>query len=107
VTARVCHIHTIPAYRVRMTTDTDHQGRATDQGERPAAAHPAVSPWLTLREAAAYVRRSYETARRACVEYQRTDGRYGLKCTQGRPGTKILVLPADAVRWASGLKPEQ
>ena len=89
-----------------MTTDTDHQVQATDQGERPAADHVAVSPWLTLREAAAYVRRSYETARRACVEYQRTDGRYGLKCSQGRSGTKYLVLPADAMRWASGKKPE-
>lgn len=88
-----------------MTTDTHQAIKATDQGERPAAGQPDVSPWMTLRETATYVRRSYETVRRACKEYQRTDGRYGLKCAQGRDGTKYLIQRVDAMRWINGVAP--
>lgn len=86
-----------------MTADAD-QTRTTGPGDTNPTAGP---DWLTVRETARHVRRSYETVRRACVEYQRTDGRYGLKCSQPRPRAKILIRPADALRWINGAKPDR
>jgi hypothetical protein len=89
-----------------MTTDAHQVTAVTEQGNGPAADVADASPWMTVREAARYARRSYETVRRACVENQRTNGQYGLKCAQSRPGTKILIQRVDVMRWMNGRKPE-
>lgn len=40
------------------------------------------SPWMTVRETAAYTRRHKDTVLRALREYQRTNGRGGLRGAQ-------------------------
>lgn len=63
------------------------------------------SPWMTPREASVYTRSAYETIRRACVRYQRTNGAEGLKNSQGGPKTRILIHVKDADRWIRRLPP--
>lgn len=72
---------------------------------------PAESPqWMTLKQTVEflqvnYQRRSYETVRNACLEYQRTKGEFGLKCAQGGAGKRYLVHRDDAARWITGKAP--
>ncbi|MEV0085225.1 hypothetical protein [Saccharopolyspora sp. NPDC050642] len=68
-----------------------------------AAAVP--SPWMTVRETADYTRRHKDTVLRALREYQRTDGRSGLRGAQPKPHACYRVRRDDADRWMAGEPP--
>ncbi len=62
---------------------------------------------MTLDEAADYARRSRETLRRAAVEFQRSDGRTGLRGFQRKAGACWRFTDRDVDRWIKGLPPER
>jgi hypothetical protein len=63
-----------------------------------------VPPLLTLQEVAEFAGLSYETCRRAAVEYERTGGRTGLKTERRTPTSAHRVHVAERDRWISGQK---
>jgi hypothetical protein len=73
--------------------------------EAPAA--PAVvTPWMTVEEAAPYLRRHKKTVYALLRKYERTGGREGLKGGQpDGPNTKWFVHIADADRFMRGERP--
>lgn len=54
---------------------------------------------LTVKEVAAYAKCAEETVRRACVTYQRTNGREGLRHYQRTAGGKYLFEVEDVRAW--------
>lgn len=64
-----------------------------------------IQGWLTLDEACAYTQRSRETVRRAAVQYQRTEGRDGLKGAQRQAHACWRFTVRDLDRWVEGLPP--
>ena len=63
-----------------------------------------VPPLLTLYEVADFAGLSYETVRRAAVEYERTKGLSGLKTERRHPRAAYRVHVAERDRWLSGDK---
>lgn len=63
------------------------------------------SPWLTVRETAAYSRRHKDTVLRALRECQRNGGRSGLKGLQQRANTTYRIHRDDVDRWMRGDAP--
>jgi hypothetical protein len=61
-----------------------------------------VPPLLTLQEVADFAGLSYETCRRAAVEYEKTGGRSGLKTERRTPTSAHRVHVAERDRWISG-----
>lgn len=64
-----------------------------------------IQGWLTLDQACAYTQRSRETVRRAAVQYQRTQGREGLKGAQRTPHACWRFTTKDLDRWVEGQSP--
>lgn len=64
------------------------------------------SPWLTVKEAAAYARRHAETVRKAVVEHAR-DPRHGLKAYQWKAGATWKIHRDDLERWVRGEPPSR
>ncbi|MER7009892.1 hypothetical protein ABT324_00490 [Saccharopolyspora sp. NPDC000359] len=60
---------------------------------------------MTVRETAAYTRRHKDTVLRALREYQRTNGRGGLRGAQPKPHACYRVRREDADRWMAGEPP--
>jgi transposase len=58
-----------------------------------------------MQEVANFAGLSYETVRRAAVEYDRTGGRSGLKTERRTPTSARRVHVAERDRWISGQKP--
>lgn len=64
-----------------------------------------VPPLLTMQEVADFAGLSYETVRRAAVEYDQTGGRSGLKTERRTPTSARRVHVAERDRWVSAHKP--
>lgn len=64
-----------------------------------------VSPWMTRTQAATYTHRNRETIRRACVDYDRSGGKSGLKHSSRVPGGRLFIHVDDADRWMRGEVP--
>lgn len=61
--------------------------------------------YLTRKEAATHARRSPELIWKACMEYQRSNGKRGLRHAQQRPNTRIYISIDDLERWMHGKPP--
>ncbi|MEU0465079.1 helix-turn-helix domain-containing protein [Amycolatopsis sp. NPDC006131] len=77
----------------------------TTESPKAAAAGAAVSPWLTVQEAAEYARAKPSTVRRACVEFQRSNGKRGLRSYQRTTRGAHLVHRDDLDTWIRGESP--
>jgi len=60
--------------------------------------------FLTLQEVAQSARCSDETVRRACVQYQRSGKKEGLRSIQSQGG-RWRIEAVDVLRWLSGEEP--
>lgn len=63
------------------------------------------TPWMTVDEAAPYIRRSKEYVRRGIREYIRSKGRSGLKALRPKPNAAYTVHHDDLIRWLAGEPP--
>ncbi|EMD22890.1 MerR family transcriptional regulator [Amycolatopsis azurea] len=66
------------------------------------------SPWMTLQETAAYLRMHVRTIQKKALEYDRSNGKSGLKNMQpSGPDGKRLVHIDDANRWMDKQPPSR
>lgn len=63
--------------------------------------------WMSLDRAAEYTGRHRETLRRAAVEFQRTNGKAGLRAAQQRANACWRFKADDLDRWVEGLPPKR
>lgn len=69
------------------------------------AAPQVISPWITVKEAAAYARRHPQTLYGALREYVQTGGKRGLRGAQNGAGRGWRVQRPDVDAWLTGEKP--
>lgn len=66
------------------------------------------SPWMTIEEAADYLRMHLRTVQQKALDYDRSNGKRGLKNVQpSGPGGKRLVHIGDADRWLESQPPSR
>lgn len=67
----------------------------------------AETPWMTVKETAAYTKRHPKTVERALREYQLSHGRRGLRGVQAAPNCQYRITRDDAERWMTGETPKR
>lgn len=80
-----------------------------EQTSHAAAPPPATpSPWMSVRQAAAYAGNCYDTVLLACQAYISGDrSPRALKCSQRGHKCRHKILRADVDRWNEGLPPSR
>lgn len=88
-----------------MSGTSTTQGRPESVTQDQVAIRQLETPWMTAAEAATYFRLSIERLRRAGREYEKSNGRKGLKVCRPTRHSTFHLHHDDVVNWLQGNPP--